>query len=322
MAKSTLSTTERAAFHSLKVNELSAEERAGIRRHLQSVMTAKSSKMSHRSTSVGWGILFLQRTLAGAALSVVLALTGGLGIARAAETSLPGEVLYPFKVRVNEPVTALFRRDRESRAAWERERAERRVQEAEILLESGRLSEEENTYIDDLLTKHRDTLKKYSDESDEDFISDAKDGAGRVTIEIEEEDGQKRYCIVKRSENEVTEEKSDDRDDEDAREKSGRSGDEPEDGLIEFRSEQRGGSMMQSDDAKTSASKKKGSSVGKSEPENQKSGNDTDSNSGSGGSGKDDSSGKDDEEEKDEDKDKDKTEDNSGPGSHGNDDEE
>lgn len=71
----------------------------------------------------------------------LIALLGG-GASVAAEHALPGDVLYPVKVHVNEQVRSVLAFTVEDRAAWEAERAERRLEEA------GELSVREKIAVD------------------------------------------------------------------------------------------------------------------------------------------------------------------------------
>lgn len=72
---------------------------------------------------------------------LIVAVTGG-GVSLAAENSLPGDVLYPIKVSVNEEVRAALTISKEKKDEWSAQRAERRLEEAEKLDEEGRLDAE------------------------------------------------------------------------------------------------------------------------------------------------------------------------------------
>lgn len=70
-------------------------------------------------------------------LALGLIFTVGAGSVSAAESALPGDVLYPIKVNVNEEVRAALARTPESRARVAIERAERRIQELKQLERAG-----------------------------------------------------------------------------------------------------------------------------------------------------------------------------------------
>lgn len=74
------------------------------------------------------------------ALSLVVAVSFG-GMAYASDASLPGEVLYQMKVGLVEPIIDQFNRTAEKKVAWEEEKVERRIQEAEALVEIDKLND-------------------------------------------------------------------------------------------------------------------------------------------------------------------------------------
>ncbi len=82
--------------------------------------------------------IFHVRAFAGALIVVFLVSTGG--ISYAAEGALPGDLLYPIKISVNEEVRVALARSDVERAAVEAERAERRLEEAGKLASVGKLS--------------------------------------------------------------------------------------------------------------------------------------------------------------------------------------
>lgn len=92
-----------------------------------------------------WSFSFKSFTTVTAALLIVT-LTG-TGISYAAEQALPGDLLYPVKVEVNERVVAGLIRDPEEQVRWLARRAERRLEEAEKLAEDAKLTEETEARI-------------------------------------------------------------------------------------------------------------------------------------------------------------------------------
>jgi len=83
--------------------------------------------------------LFNHKTMLASIIAAILLLTGG-GTSLAAESSVPGDILYPIKTEVNERVIEVFKRNEEKRADWSARQAERRLEEANHLLEDGRLT--------------------------------------------------------------------------------------------------------------------------------------------------------------------------------------
>ncbi len=65
-----------------------------------------------------------------------------VGVPFLAERSVPGDVLYPMKVRVNEEVRASLTSGGYEKVVWETKRLERRIAEARLLAKEGRLTPE------------------------------------------------------------------------------------------------------------------------------------------------------------------------------------
>ncbi|MEK7180347.1 MAG: DUF5667 domain-containing protein [Patescibacteria group bacterium] len=78
---------------------------------------------------------------------LVFTLFLGSGISFAAEGALPGSLLYPIKVSVNEEVRGALTISPEAKAQWETERIERRLAEAITLSVSGKLDVKNQTEI-------------------------------------------------------------------------------------------------------------------------------------------------------------------------------
>lgn len=72
-------------------------------------------------------------------VSIFLILLTSVGIAVAAEGSLPGDALYPMRVNVTENVRSLLSFSQEGKAEWEIKRADRRLEDVEKLATQGRL---------------------------------------------------------------------------------------------------------------------------------------------------------------------------------------
>jgi hypothetical protein len=87
-----------------------------------------------------------------------LLLAGG-SVSYAAEGSLPGDTLYPVKVRVNEEVRAALTLDAEAKAEWEASRAERRLAEATALMEAKVATPEALDRIEENFAKHEERVE-------------------------------------------------------------------------------------------------------------------------------------------------------------------
>ncbi|MDD5110892.1 MAG: DUF5667 domain-containing protein [Patescibacteria group bacterium] len=83
----------------------------------------------------------------GYALTAVIALLLIGGTSWAAETALPGDLLYPVKIAVNENVRTALTLTPEAKAEWSSQQALRRLREAEQLAIQGRLNQQVQTEL-------------------------------------------------------------------------------------------------------------------------------------------------------------------------------
>jgi len=98
-----------------------------------------------------FSLFFMRRSVP--ALAAVLVLIGG-GTAAAAEGALPGDILYPIKVHVNEEMRATLATTPKAKADWQVSRAERRLEEAATLALSGKLDDVKRAELDTNLDAH------------------------------------------------------------------------------------------------------------------------------------------------------------------------
>lgn len=101
---------------------------------------------------------------------LVITLFVGATASYAADESLPGELLYPMKLNVNETVRGAFSFSTENKADWEVRILERRLEELEKLAAKGRLNSKTRTEIDSRfgmstlqLDRHIKTLERDAD---------------------------------------------------------------------------------------------------------------------------------------------------------------
>lgn len=71
-----------------------------------------------------------------------------------AEHALPGDVLYPVKVRFNEGIRSQLLFSPYEKIQWETERFERRIAEARLLIKEGKLTEEKKHTIEETVRSH------------------------------------------------------------------------------------------------------------------------------------------------------------------------
>lgn len=150
------------SFRTLQTFRLTDEERRDVRTTLAAYLTAHPrpthAHVYHQSdesrvdvaaaigtTPARAGVklffpahLFGPRIIAGAFVGVVV-LGTSIGISRAAEFALPGTLLYPVKIHINEPVRLLANQTPEARAQVQLLIVERRLEEAEQLAVLGKL---------------------------------------------------------------------------------------------------------------------------------------------------------------------------------------
>ncbi len=89
----------------------------------------------------------------------LVAMLGG-GTAFAAQGSLPGDLLYPVKVNVNEELQSAFTFNEEAKANLELNHAEERVNEAIRSEAKGKLSDETKLTIEDQIARHTEQINE------------------------------------------------------------------------------------------------------------------------------------------------------------------
>jgi len=117
---------------------LSPEEKSEGIRALRSYMVAHPVRDGVSSRHHGWSnqpnSIFKTMPIL---LVIALLVTGGASVA--AESSLPGDVLYPVKINVTENVKSMLALSDESEAKLHSELAAKRIEEAEALAAESRL---------------------------------------------------------------------------------------------------------------------------------------------------------------------------------------
>src|SRR3989338_427037 len=92
------------------------------------------------------------------AMLMIMTLAGG-GISMAAEGALPGDLLYPVKVNINEEVRSTLTFSEEAVANWEARRAERSLEEAQKLAAKGEVKEEIRIKLEERFEAHADRVE-------------------------------------------------------------------------------------------------------------------------------------------------------------------
>ncbi|MFA4975812.1 MAG: DUF5667 domain-containing protein [Candidatus Paceibacterota bacterium] len=88
---------------------------------------------------------------------LIIVLSSG-GIALASQESLPGNILYPIKVSIIEPINSALKFSTEAKAKYESSLATERLIEAETLASRGKLDTSKEKQINDLLAIHTTAL--------------------------------------------------------------------------------------------------------------------------------------------------------------------
>jgi hypothetical protein len=110
--------------------------------------------------------------------SLVLVLV--LSISYLAEKAVPGDALYAVKISVNEEVRSSLARGSYEKVVWETERLNRRIAEARLLANEGRLTEEVEEQMADAVREHSENARK---EIENLKLTD-KDEAAMASIEL------------------------------------------------------------------------------------------------------------------------------------------
>jgi len=103
-----------------------------------------------------------------------------VGVSYAAEKAVPGDALYSIKVGVNEELRSTMARSPYEKVVWETERLNRRISEARLLANAGRLTEEVEVQVAQAVKEHSDNARKEI----ENLKMTDKDGAALASIEL------------------------------------------------------------------------------------------------------------------------------------------
>ncbi|MBI2578047.1 MAG: hypothetical protein HYV77_04430 [Candidatus Wildermuthbacteria bacterium] len=109
------------------------------------------------------------------AAALAVALMGG-AVSAAAEGALPGDMLYPVKVGVNENAYSVLAFSSEAKVDWELERVDRRLKEMERLALDGRLDDSRKSRTESRLEDHVDSILslvgKFENGGDEEAVTE------------------------------------------------------------------------------------------------------------------------------------------------------
>ncbi|MEK7479684.1 MAG: DUF5667 domain-containing protein, partial [Patescibacteria group bacterium] len=163
---------------------LTPDERESMRLRLEGVMQAH-----HLSGQGGGGpspspyFSFVTARAAVPALVLIL-LIGGGGVSYAAEGTLPGDLLYPVKITVNESVRGALAFSPQSKAKWHATAAERRMVEVETLADRGTLTPEVRSALEANFEDHAQEIEGIVDEAEAEDPVRAADIRTRFTSSL------------------------------------------------------------------------------------------------------------------------------------------
>jgi hypothetical protein len=83
-----------------------------------------------------------------------------VSVSYVAEKAVPGDTLYAVKVSINEEVRGTLARSSYEKVVWETERLNRRIAEARLLADEGRLTEEVEVQVASAVKVHSDNARK------------------------------------------------------------------------------------------------------------------------------------------------------------------
>ena len=142
----------------------SVQEKALMRERLVSYMQHKPIRSHGKTKSIQSSIplftFFRAHHYSGALAVALLATVSTFGVSSAADDALPGDLLYPVKVNVNEEIKTVFLGSDAEVLVWESERAELRLQEASQLASEGRLDPERQDAVAKLFAEHTEAVSE------------------------------------------------------------------------------------------------------------------------------------------------------------------
>jgi Domain of unknown function (DUF5667) len=101
-----------------------------------------------------FSFLYAYPRVIGAAALVFVLLISGTGVSYAAENTLPGQILYPVKVSIVEPIQGALITNVAQQAEWQDQLADRRLTEASTLAAENKLATSTQEYLEQATAQH------------------------------------------------------------------------------------------------------------------------------------------------------------------------
>src|SRR3989344_2099616 len=140
---------------------LSSDQKTAIRQSILNFISNNPVRTKIETRTNSWLTIFnykLNYISTMALLLLITVLVSG-GVAVGAEKALPGDILYPVKIGINEEVQGWLSVSEEAKSHWEVERAQRRLEEAEVLASRGNLNTEIRAVIESNFEAHSERVR-------------------------------------------------------------------------------------------------------------------------------------------------------------------
>lgn len=154
-----------------KETHLTQDEKFAVRNNLLKYMSQNPVQEKHAIRSPWFASSSRFRGKKVLSAVVLLGVVGGGTLSFAAEAALPGDVLYPVKTGINEPVHRVVLFTPQEKADWDVRLVERRLDEISKLSESNAITPEAKAIIESRLEAYTDRVKNNIDtfENEEDY---------------------------------------------------------------------------------------------------------------------------------------------------------
>lgn len=170
-------------IQNIKETKLTEREKSLMFSKISAHMTSTSSI----SNSFSWFVFFNKTSVAFAAFVFIFS---GAAVVAASEVSLPGDLLYPIKVNVKEPIISALSLGPSAKIRAEAHKASERLKEAEELSETGRLNADTRKEIEDRFEKHVEKMDSFVES---DSKEDSKRVQKKVKVQIDFEENVLRH---------------------------------------------------------------------------------------------------------------------------------
>jgi hypothetical protein len=168
-------------IENLKQIKMTALEKDKLLKNI--IHPTRENTESIESTYFSWSSMqrFYNNRLVYLMIFVCLVIAMGNGVVLASNNSVPGDLLYPIKVKIVEPVHSALIISPSAKAEYESSLARKRLVEAEKLVETNKLSEEKEQELNLLLENHTLVFNKSIAQYRKKPNSEEEDGNGIVT---------------------------------------------------------------------------------------------------------------------------------------------